>query len=147
MQPQTVQGLVARFRSFRACIEIGIGNNPDVAAELSRFASVTATDITAREVPEPVDFYVDDITDPDQTIYIGADLLYGINLPPELHGQVARCADSVGAAFAFTTLGADPPAIPVIPEMIDTDTIYWYQSRTESRKNKQRVHETDYYAG
>jgi uncharacterized UPF0146 family protein len=87
---------------------------------------VNATDIVPRSVPEGVNFFIDDITDPSPVVYADCELLYGLNLPPDLHRPAARCAERFGADFAFTTLGFDPPVAEVSPESVPGETVYWY---------------------
>jgi uncharacterized UPF0146 family protein len=109
--------LVSRFSGYASVVEIGIGRRPDVAAGLADAGvSVTATDIAAVDVPPSVSFVRDDIVAASERDHPGetyeADLLYGLNLPPELHRPALDVAEAVGADFLFTTLGYDPPAVP-----------------------------------
>jgi hypothetical protein len=100
-------------------VEVGVGNRPTVAAALAdRGVTVTATDIERRSVPVGVEFVVDDVTDPQRAIYEGTDVVYARNLPPELHRPMRAIARDVGAACWFTTLGGDPPAVPVEREQL-----------------------------
>lgn len=123
--PATVVELVDRLARFDALVEVGIGLRPEVAVHLSDHAAVTATDIVPRPVPEGVRFVQDDITRPDPEVYADADVIYGVNLPPELHPPTQCIANQSDATFAFTTLGTDPPAVPANPEMIPSETLYW----------------------
>lgn len=106
-------------------VEVGIGRRDDVAAALAtQNVTVVATDITTCTVPESVSFVLDDITAPDMELYEAADAIYALNLPPELHRPTAEIAERVGADFLFTTLGGDPPAVPVRRETIPGDTVF-----------------------
>jgi hypothetical protein len=125
VRPTTRRAVVARLAAFDTAVEVGIGNRTDVASALAdEGTSVTATDVHRREVPESVRFERDDVLDPDPEIYRDADLLYALNLPPELHRPVLDVAQSADAAFLFTTLGGDPPAIPVSRETVPGETIF-----------------------
>jgi uncharacterized UPF0146 family protein len=96
-----------------------------VAAALADDGTVvTATDIRSREVPEGVRFECDDILDPNPDLYRGADALYALNLPPELHRPAFEVARRHEAALLFTTLGGDQPAIPVGRETVPGETIF-----------------------
>lgn len=106
-------------------IEVGVGTRPAVATELTtRGVEVVATDIVERSVPAPMGFVIDDVTDPDRSVYAGADLVYALNCPPELHASVLAIGRSVGARVRFTTLGGDPPAVPTRPRRVAGTTLY-----------------------
>ena len=111
--------LVSRLEVAGSVVEVGVGKRPGVAGQLAAAGvSVTATDIEPRAVPDGVRFVVDDVTDPDRSVYAGADVVFARNLPPELHRPARDVARSVGAACWFTTLGGDPPAVPVRTEQL-----------------------------
>lgn len=128
--PETLLEALADFESL---VEIGIGRRTDIAAALTaRGASVTATDVHDRSVPDEVRFVRDNIVDPNIEVYEGSDALYALNLPPELHRPTLEVAREVDAAFLFTTLGGDQPAVPVERVTIDAGTLYVARS-SESR--------------
>ncbi len=122
----TTDPLVDRLASVDSVVEVGIGNHPDVAGALAeRGVDVTATDIVEREAPDGVRFVVDDILDPDQSVYAGCDIVFARNLPPELHRPTLTVADDVDAAFWFTTLGGDQPTVAVDREQLPGgETLY-----------------------
>lgn len=106
-------------------VEVGIGRRTDVASALAaRGTAVVATDVHPREVPEDVEFVLDDVIEPTLSVYEGADLLYALNLPPELHRPGRAVARRVGAEFRFTTLGSDEPAIAVERTSLADETLY-----------------------
>ncbi|WP_226012064.1 UPF0146 family protein [Halomicrobium salinisoli] len=106
--------IVERLAAFDRVVEVGVGRRPAVAAGLAdRGVDVTATDVVDRAVPDGVRFVRDDVTDPDPAVYAGADAVYALNVPPELHRPAWEAARAADAAFLFTTLGGDAPAIPV----------------------------------
>ncbi|APX97940.1 UPF0146 family protein [Natronorubrum daqingense] len=128
--PETLLEALADFESL---VEVGIGRRSDIAAALAaRGASVTATDVHDRSVPDGVRFVRDDIVDPDLSLYEGFEAIYAQNLPPELHRPALEVAREVDAAFLFTTLGGDQPAVPVERVTIDAGTLYVARS-SESR--------------
>jgi len=117
--------LVGRLSGHDRVVEVGVGREPSVAAGLARAdVAVTATDIHPREVPPDVAFVVDDVTAPERSVYTGADAVYGLNLPPELHRPALELAVSVDADLLFTTLGGDPPTVPVTRERVPAETLF-----------------------
>jgi uncharacterized UPF0146 family protein len=118
--------LVDRLASVDSVVEVGVGNHPDIAGGLAgRGVDVTATDIVERDVPDGVTFVVDDILDPDHSVYAGRDIVFARNLPPELHRPTLAVAEAVGAAFWFTTLGGDQPTVAVEREQVPGgETLY-----------------------
>ena len=106
-------------------VEIGIGRRPALAAALvERGRTVVATDVHDRPVPEGVRFVRDDVTDPDPAVYAGADAIYALNLPPELHRPALAVAREADADLLFTTLGGDTPLIPVDREALPDDVLF-----------------------
>jgi uncharacterized UPF0146 family protein len=111
--------------AFGTVVEVGIGRRPVVAAALAeRGVTVTATDVYERPVPDSVRFVRDDVCDPDESVYADADALYALNLPPELHRPTLELARRADAAFLFTTLGGDPPTVPVERETLPGETLF-----------------------
>ncbi|PSP83379.1 hypothetical protein BRC83_07205 [Halobacteriales archaeon QS_1_68_17] len=125
MRRDTRDALAARLRRFDRLVEVGIGRRTDLAAALADAgATVVATDLRERPVPPGVTFVRDDVTDPDPSVYAGADAVYALNLPPELHRPARDAALAADAAFLFTTLGAEPPAVPAASETLPGETLY-----------------------
>jgi len=122
---ETLDALVDRLGRYDLLVEVGIGQRPALAAALAERSSVRATDVVERAVPEDIAFHVDDVTDPDPAVYAGADAIYALNLPPELHRPAADIAEDHGAVLAFTTLGGDAPAVPSTPETLPGETLFW----------------------
>lgn len=122
---RTLDALVDRLVAYDVLVEVGIGERTDLAAALAEDREVRATDVVDRAVPDGVAFHLDDVTDPDRSVYAGADVVYALNLPPELHRPTRDVADAHGAALCFTTLGGDAPAIPATPETLPGETLFW----------------------
>jgi len=113
------RALINRLAPVGSVVEVGVGNRPGVAAGLrDRGVDVTVTDIHERPVPDGVTFVCDDVTDPDLSVYEGSDVVFARNLPPELQRAVRAVARRVGADCWFTTLGGDPPVVPVDSEQL-----------------------------
>ena len=125
MEPKTRDALADCLARFGTLVEVGIGRRTDVATALvDAGREVYATDIHPREVPDGVTFVRDDVTDPESGVYARADAVYALNLPPELHRPTLDVAREHDAAFYFTTLGADQPAVPVERETLPGETLF-----------------------
>jgi len=108
--------LVTRLSDCRRVVEVGVGRRPDVARALAaRGVAVTATDVRPRPTPPAVRFVHDDVTDPDPSVYAGADAVYARNCPPELQASARDAARSAGCPFLFTALGGDPAVVDARP--------------------------------
>jgi uncharacterized UPF0146 family protein len=122
--------LVGRLSGYASAVEVGVGRRPDVAAGLADAGvAVTATDVVDRDVPAEVSFVRDDIVVASERDHPGATyeaaLLYGLNLPPELHRPALDVAREVDADFVFTTLGYDSPTVPCTTEALPAgETLY-----------------------
>lgn len=144
----TSEALVGRLSDADHAVEIGIGNRIAVARDLDAAGvQVTATDVRPRTVPDGIDFVRDDVTDPDRSLYADADVIYALNLPPELHLPAASLAERVDADFYFTTLGGDPPAIPVSRETIPGETLFMATDRTPAESSRKPLEAGDRESG
>jgi uncharacterized UPF0146 family protein len=120
-----------RLARYDRLVEVGVGRRVGVAAGLAaRGRDVVAVDVHARETPAGVPFVRDDVLEraagaaDDPGPYDGADAVYGLNLPPELHRPARDVARAVGADCLFTTLGGDPPAVPASAETLPGTTLF-----------------------
>jgi len=117
--------MLDRLSAYDRVVEVGIGRDPALARTLDTAGvAVTATDIHPREVPPTVEFVVDDLTAPDREVYADAGAVYALNLPPELHRPAVSLTNEVGATLVFTTLGGDPPVVPVDREPLPTEPLF-----------------------
>jgi hypothetical protein len=116
---------VSALDPYETLVEVGIGRRTDVAAALAAAGKrVAATDVYPRQVPDGVTFVTDDVTDPDPSVYTGSDAIYALNLPPELHRPARDLARRVGGDLLFTTLGGDPPTVPVSSRTLPGETLF-----------------------
>jgi len=125
VRSRVLDTLTDRFRRFDRIVEVGIGHQTELAAALVEYSTVTATDIADRQVPADVAFVRDDLTEPDPAVYAGADLVYAINLPTELHRPLFDLVTDEPAVGAFTTFGTEGAAVPTEPEDVGGETLYW----------------------
>jgi uncharacterized UPF0146 family protein len=121
--------LTDRLARHDSLVEVGVGRRPSVAAALvGRGRSVTATDVRERSVPDGVRFRRDDVVAASERDEPGAtyraEALYALNCPPELQRPLVRVARAVDAACYFTTLGGDPPVVPVARETLPGETLF-----------------------
>ena len=135
------RALAERLGRFDRLVEVGVGARPEVAETLAvRGASVTATDIYPRSVPDSVAFVRDDVTRPRSAVYADADALYALNLPRELHRPTRAVARAAEAEFFFTTLGGEFPAITVDRETLAGETLFLATGRGNALDEPQGEH-------
>jgi uncharacterized UPF0146 family protein len=86
--------------------EIGIGKNT-VAAQIIRDAGKTirCTDIRKDVVDEGLDFFVDDLFEPDPDHYSGADVIYAIRPGIEMIPALISLAQHINADLLVYHLG------------------------------------------
>jgi len=126
--------LVERLATYDRLVEVGVGERPGVAGALAtRGATVTATDVEKRAVPDGVAFVRDDVTDPDRSVYRGVDAVYGLRVPPELQRPLVDVARAADADALFTTLGADPVVVPASTETLAGGAVHLHVAQRRSR--------------
>jgi uncharacterized protein len=92
---------------YTSVVEIGIGHAPTVAVRLlEKGVSIVATD-TRPFYYEQFKVIVDDITEPDLTVYRNVDLIFSIKPPPELVPYMKNTAKSVSADLIVKPLASD----------------------------------------
>jgi uncharacterized UPF0146 family protein len=100
-----IEGLVDFIAGrYNNAVEIGIGHFPDVAfALLKRHIKVFATDIRPFQYPD-LNVVVDDITEPELSLYRGMKLIYSMRPPPELIPYIKRLAGLISADLILKPL-------------------------------------------
>ena len=100
-----IEGLVDFIADrYDNAVEIGIGHSPDVAfALLQRHVRVFATDILPFQHPG-LHVVVDDITEPELSLYRGMKLIYSMRPPPELIPSMKRLARLISADLILKPL-------------------------------------------
>jgi len=91
---------------YRRAVEIGVGMNPD-AALILRDAGVLAlcTDIRQNIRHNDLAVVIDDIFEPDVSLYKGADLLYSIRPGVEMVPSMIRLARQIDSDLIVYHLG------------------------------------------
>jgi uncharacterized UPF0146 family protein len=100
-----IKGLIDLIAGrYHSAVEIGIGHFPDVAiALLARGVQVFATDIRPFRYPG-LNVVIDDITEPDLSLYKGKKLIYAMRPPPELIPYMKRLANLISADLILKPL-------------------------------------------
>ncbi len=91
----------------RRIVEVGIGPDDRVFNILSK----KGTNIVSTDVKPAKSVYVDDITQSTDEIYAGADLIYSIRPPPELHPYLESMARRIGADLIIKPMSTDPCSV------------------------------------
>lgn len=94
---------------YKYGVEVGIGHFPDVALNLiAAGVHVFATDIKPF-LHHGLKVVVDDVTEPDRSLYAGVDFIYALRPPLELLPYMKDLARDVGASLIFKPLAAEHP--------------------------------------
>jgi uncharacterized UPF0146 family protein len=92
---------------YSNAIEIGIGHFPDVAFSLlQKGMRVFATDIRSLEY-SGLKVIMDDIIEPDLSLYIDTDLIYSLRPPPELIPYTIKLARRLSTDLIIKPLSSD----------------------------------------
>jgi len=106
----TCKGLVDYVAiTYRSAVEIGVGHFPDVAIALAnRGVRIFATDIKPFKY-RGLKVIIDDVTDPDLSLYAGVNLIYSLRPPAELVPYMNRLARKVSVDLIFKPLTSEHP--------------------------------------
>jgi uncharacterized UPF0146 family protein len=92
---------------YDSAAEIGIGHFPDVAFTLiQRSVRVFATDIKAFQY-RGLKVFVDNIIEPDLSLYDGVDLVYSLRPPPELVPYMMRLSRRLSTDLIIKPLSSE----------------------------------------
>ena len=91
---------------YTSAVEVGIGKNP-VAARVIRDAgkNIRCTDVRQTIPIEGLDFFVDDVFEPDFSLYLGAEVIYAIRPAIEMIPPLISLARHTGADLLVYHLG------------------------------------------
>jgi len=102
----------AEFPEAEYVVEVGVGERDEVARTLVESGyDVTVTDVRGVGAPEGVSFVRDDLTKTDASVYEGADLIYSVRPPYELHSALEELAREVCASLVVAPLGDESASL------------------------------------
>ena len=106
----TCRGLIDYIAlEYRCAAEVGVGHFPDVALALAkRGLHVFATDIKPF-LHNGLKVIVDDVAEPDLSLYTGLDLIYSLRPPPELVPYMNRLARTLSADLIVKPMSSEYP--------------------------------------
>ena len=90
-------------------VEVGVGKTKKTALELRKNPDIELT--TTDTNPETDPDVIDDITQPNIEVYHGAELLYSIRPPPEIHTPLQEVAEKIESDLLITPLGNEATPI------------------------------------
>ncbi len=108
MIPEAIAEYILRHYAGKV-VEVGIGHHSSIALMLSEKLEVVATDSREVRVPSKIRFFVDDVFEPDLSIYQNASLIYSIRPPPELYKPLVSLAEKVGADCLIRPFANEAP--------------------------------------
>lgn len=106
--------VVEEYPAGASIVEVGVGRRDEAARRLVEEGyDLTATDLrdVRDEVADAVGFVRDDVRQPEASVYEGAELVYALRPPYEIHGAVADVARSVGADLLLAPLPDEGVAV------------------------------------
>jgi len=106
--PEAIAEYILRHYAGKV-VEVGIGHHSSIALMLSEKLEVVATDSREVRVPSKIRFFVDDVFEPDLSIYQNASLIYSIRPPPELYKPLVSLAEKVGADCLIRPFANEAP--------------------------------------
>jgi hypothetical protein len=103
-----IEGIVEYIAGkYHSAAEIGIGHFPDVAyALLNKGIRVFATDIRPFS-HDGLAVVIDDVTEPDISLYSGVDIIFSMRTPAELAPFILRLAKTVHADLIVKPLSSE----------------------------------------
>ncbi|NOZ82886.1 MAG: hypothetical protein GXN98_03600 [Euryarchaeota archaeon] len=92
------------FPGLKHAVEVGVGRRREVLEALRR----AGVEVTGVDIAPGRGLVVDDITEPEMSLYRGAELIYAIRPPPELYPHLMRLARRAGACLLIVPMSTDP---------------------------------------
>jgi uncharacterized UPF0146 family protein len=95
-------------------VEVGVGRRDAAARALAAVGyGVTVTDVRelSGSVGDQLRFVRDDVREPDRSVYEGAELVYSLRPPYEIHAAIAETARRAGADALLAPLGDEGVAV------------------------------------
>jgi uncharacterized protein len=91
---------------YASAVEVGVGQNPGAVLLIQKAGiPIRCTDIRKREVPPLILFTVDDIFDPDLSLYAGAGVIYAIRPAEEMIPSLITLAKKIDCDLLVYHLG------------------------------------------
>jgi uncharacterized protein len=103
-----IENSVAGYLVSHYCraVEIGIGRNTHAAECLSQAGVLLrSTDVKSQKIPPRLNFTLDDVFEPDLSLYQGADVIYSIRPAPEMVPPMIDIARAVNCDLIVCHLG------------------------------------------
>ncbi len=104
------QWIAENYPYAKKIVEIGIGKSFHTAEFLKEKipnCELISTDMRELEVPNGIEFYQDDITSPKKSIYQGAELIFSIRPPTELHSFLESISKEVKSDLLIKPLSSE----------------------------------------
>ncbi|HWQ65282.1 MAG TPA: UPF0146 family protein [Methanospirillum sp.] len=103
-----IETMIARYIAgkYRSVIEVGTGSNTTAAELLSRAGiAVLCTDLSVPDGLLLVRYQADDICNPNESLYLGAECIYAIRPIEEMMGSLIRVAKKTRSDLIIYHLG------------------------------------------
>ena len=103
MHPVAVS-ILELFPRLTRAVEVGVGRRREVLEALRSLG----VEVTAVDVVPMRGVVVDDVLEPELSVYSGAELIYSLRPPPELYPHLIKLAERVGASLVIVPMSTDP---------------------------------------
>lgn len=107
---QIAQWIAKNYPDAGKVVEVGVGKFPDISKSLKGKipnCKIICTDVRKTEISNDIEFYRDDITSPNKSIYENADLIFSIRTPPELYPSLESLSDEIKADLLIKPLSSE----------------------------------------
>lgn len=120
--------IAKNYESASKIVEACVGETTAPAAELKRLlpnSKLLIVDLKRpSSVPDEIEFLKDDVTNPDLSIYKGADLIYSLRAPFELYESLLDIARKTGADLILKSVTDEE--VPEKGELINYHGVPFY---------------------
>ncbi len=115
-------------------VEVGVGRTSRTIEKLNELLPETyfvATDNRKVSVPNEINFKLDDITEPEMSIYDNTDLVYSLRSPPELYNSIFELAEKINADALVKPISSEES--PLKGNLINYSGVFFYLLKTSGK--------------
>lgn len=122
------------YPSASKIVEVGVGKRTQALSELAERlpeCELIATDVSEVSVPEGVNFKKDDIMEPQELLYRGADLIFSLRTPQDLYPYLYKIAEKMESDLLLKPISSEEA--PTKGELINYSGVFFYLVRSSPK--------------